>query len=71
MRAIEIYQKIPVRLVDVDLSEALELAAELNIYAYDAYLLRCAAKYRAPLLTLDRQLVQLAKRKGIGVLEDV
>jgi predicted nucleic acid-binding protein len=69
VQAIEIYQQIPLRFVDVELSEALGLAGELNIYAYDAYLLRCAAKYRAPLLTLDKQLVQLAKQKGIGVLE--
>lgn len=61
----EIYQQIPLRHVDVELSEALELATDLNSYANDAYLLHCAAKYRAPLLTLDKQLAQLAKQKGI------
>jgi len=69
LQATEIYQQIPLRFVDIGLPEALELATELNIYAYDAYLLRCAAKYRAPLLTLDTQLVKLAKQKGIAVLE--
>ncbi|MFZ1040793.1 MAG: type II toxin-antitoxin system VapC family toxin [Anaerolineales bacterium] len=68
-QAIEIYRQIPLRFVDVELSEALELAAELNIYAYDAYLLHCSAKYRAPLLTLDKQLARLAKQKGMSILE--
>ena len=69
LQAIEIYQDIPVRYVEVELTEAVELAAELNIYAYAAYLLRCAEKYRAPLLTLDEQLVRAARQKGISVLE--
>lgn len=69
LQAIEIYERIPLRFVEIELREALGLAAELNIYAYDAYLLRCATKYRAPLLTLDAQLVRLARQKGIAVLE--
>ena len=69
LQAIEIYQQIPLRFVDVGLPEALEVAAELNIYAYDAYVLCCASKYHASLLTLDTQLVKLAKQKGISVLE--
>jgi predicted nucleic acid-binding protein len=68
-QAIQIYQNIPVRFVEIELVQALELAAELNIYAYDAYLLRCAAKYHAPLLTLDEKLMKLARQKGFSVLE--
>jgi predicted nucleic acid-binding protein len=68
-QAIEIYLQIPVRFVEVELTDALQLAAELNIYAYDAYLLRCAAKYRTPLLTLDDQLARLARQKGVPILE--
>lgn len=69
LRAIEIYLQIPVRFVEVELTESLELADELGLYAYDAYLLRCAAKYRLPLLTLDARLIQAAKEKKIQVLE--
>ena len=69
LQAIEIYLQIPVRFVDVELAESLELANELGLYAYDAYLLRCAAKYRLPLLTLDARLIQAAKEKKIQVLE--
>ncbi len=69
LQAIEIYLQIPVRFVEVELTESLELADELGLYAYDAYLLRCAAKYRMPLLTLDARLIQAAKEKKIQVLE--
>ncbi len=69
IRAIQIYQQIPLRFVEIGLAEAVKLAAELNIYAYDAYLLRCTARYHAPLLTLDEKLMELAKQKGFSVLE--
>ena len=69
LQAIEIYLQIPVRFVEVELTESLELANELGLYAYDAYLLRCAAKYRLPLLTLDARLIQAAKEKKIQILE--
>ncbi|MFT3890436.1 MAG: type II toxin-antitoxin system VapC family toxin [Anaerolineales bacterium] len=69
LQAIEIYLQIPVRFVEVELTDSLELANEFGIYAYDAYLLRCAEKYRLPLLTLDSKLIQVAKEKKIQVLE--
>ena len=69
LQAIEIYLQIPVRFVEVELTDSLELANEFGIYAYDAYLLRCAEKYRLTLLTLDNRLVQVAKDKKIQVLE--
>lgn len=69
LQAIEIYLQIPVRFVEVELTELLELASELGLYAYDAYLLQCALKYRLPLLTLDNKLAQAAKEKRIQVLE--
>jgi len=69
LQAIEIYLQIPVRFVEVELTESLEIAQELGLYANDAYLLRCAAKYRVPLLTLDRRLAQAAREKKVQVLE--
>ena len=67
--AIEAYLQIPIRFVEVELVESLVLADELDLYAHDAYLLRCAEKYRSPLLSLDKNLVQSAKSKKIAVLE--
>ena len=69
LQAINMYLEIPVRFVEVELANSLELADALGIYAYDAYLLRCAEKYRLPLLTLDKRIVQAANEKGISVLE--
>ena len=42
LKAINIYKQIPIRFVGVELEESLQIAHQLNIYAYDAYLLRCA-----------------------------
>ena len=68
-QAIESYLEIPLRFVDAELVNSLQLASEMDIYAYDAYLLRCAEKYRFPLISLDKRLVQAAKAKGTPVLE--
>ncbi len=69
LQAIDLYLEIPVRFVEVELANSLQLSSELGIYAYDAYLLRCAEKFRMPLLTLDNRLAQAAKNKGIPILE--
>lgn len=67
--ALAIYKQIPVRFVEVELEEALQIANQLNIYAYDAYLLRCAQKQKAPLLSLDKTLLRLAKQLNLQVAE--
>ena len=69
LQAIEVYYRIPIRFVEVELEESLRLAAELNIYAYDAYLIRCAFKYGAPLLSLDQALLRVARSKGVDGIE--
>ena len=69
VQAIETYQKIPVRFVDVELVETIELADVLQIYAYDAYLVQCALKYKAPLLTLDQSLINSAKSVNVQTIE--
>ena len=69
LQAVDIYLGIPIRFVEVELAESLNLADELNLYAYDAYLVRCAEKYRLPLLTLDARLAEMAKSKKVQVME--
>jgi predicted nucleic acid-binding protein len=59
------FQQIPVRLVDVDVGEAVEVAEALGLYAYDAYVLEAARTQRVPLLSLDRQLQRAATAKDI------
>lgn len=68
LRALQAYQQIALRLVDVELAEALELSDQFGIYAYDAYVLRCALRLRVPLLTLDQGLAAAAKRAGVVVV---
>ena len=69
LAAIEIYQQIPIRFIEIELEESLRLAHELDIYAYDAYLLRGAVKYNLPILTLDQGLKEKAEQLGIRVIE--
>lgn len=66
--AINVYRQIPIRLVDVDLVDAVGLAAELKIYAYDAYVLQTARYAGCPLLTLDARQRELATQIGLDVL---
>ena len=63
------YAEIPLRLVEVDLVQALAIVEAHRIYAYDAYLLACAIRFASPLLTLDKALQKLAGSMGIKVLE--
>ena len=41
----------------------------LNIYAYDAYILDCAIRYKASLLTLDKKLQSAAQKIKIATME--
>jgi predicted nucleic acid-binding protein len=67
--ALSYYLSLPIRFVEIELEESLKIARKLNIYAYDAYLIRCAEKYRSPLLTLDQSLRFHAKYYGIETIE--
>lgn len=69
VQAIKAYQNITIRFVDVELEEAVRLASRLNIYAYDAYLIRCALKYKSPLLSLDQRLLNFARSVNTQIVE--
>jgi predicted nucleic acid-binding protein len=69
IQALQIYRHIPIRFVEVELDETLRIAHAQRIYAYDGYLTRCAEKYGAPLLSLDRGLRAAAHAHGVKVLE--
>lgn len=60
---------IAVRLVNVDIHQALKLAFDFNIYAYDAYFLQCAIALSLPILTLDKRMKQVAVKLNIDVME--
>lgn len=66
--AIEVYKQIPIRFTEVELEESLGIVSEYGIYAYDAYLVRCAIKYKSVLITLDRKLAQVAQKMNVAVV---
>ncbi len=71
LQSVAIYQAIPITLVDVELDDALRLAALLDADIDDATVIQCAIEHDLPLLTLDATLADLAKRAGAQVLEVV
>ncbi len=58
-----------VRLAAIDVRNALGIAVELGLYAYDAYVLETARAERLPLLTLDGGVVRAARHLGLKLVE--
>jgi predicted nucleic acid-binding protein len=69
-KAFSYYQDIPIKLLRIDISEALKIAWKYNIYAYDAYYLEAAKRLTLPLVTLDVNMRNQARDLGITVLEE-
>jgi predicted nucleic acid-binding protein len=69
LQAIAAYRQIPIRYVEVELEDTLAIAERYAMCAYDAYLIRCGLKFSAPLLSLDRGLLQVAEQAGIQTIE--
>ena len=68
-KALSIFESIPLRYVEPDFFNALKLSKKTNMYAYDAYFLDCAIRYKSPLLTLDRKLMVAAQNIHVETLE--
>ena len=68
-KGLAILQSIPLRYVEADFHNVLKLSKNAKMYAYDAYFLDCAIRYKAPLLTLDRKLKTAAQNINIETLE--
>jgi predicted nucleic acid-binding protein len=67
--ALRAYAEIPIQFHEVELAGALGLCDQYKLYAYDAYLIECALKARATLLTLDSGLAAAAVKAGARVQE--
>ncbi|MCF6264708.1 MAG: type II toxin-antitoxin system VapC family toxin [Xanthomonadales bacterium] len=63
------YQDIPIKFINVDILSTMDIVGKFKMYAYDAYLVKCAMKTDTPLLTLDKGLINMAQSLGIKVLE--
>ena len=69
VKMLEGYANIAIRLLEPPLRQAVQLCRELNVYAYDAYVIACAINQRAPILSLDRVLVERARILKLDILE--
>ena len=68
-KGLAIFGGMSLRFVETDFSNAIAIANQTNMYAYDAYFLDCAQRHSVPLLTLDRRLGAAAQNLGIKILE--
>ena len=61
LRAFDISQSIPVRLVPIRIHDAMRIAVKFGIYAYDAFYLQCCLETKLPLISLDNRVCDVAK----------
>ena len=62
------FKMIPIKLIDIDLEKALEIAWYYKIYAYDAFYLEAARRNKLPLLTFDNGLIIIGQKLGLDIL---
>ena len=68
-KGLVIFDSIPLRYSQTDFVNALKISKQTNTYAYDAYVLDCAIRHKAPLLTLDRKLKTAAQDLKVDTME--
>jgi predicted nucleic acid-binding protein len=68
--AYEKFTLIPLRIIKIDISKALEIACKYNIYAYDAYYLEAAYRLKLPLITFDEPMKNVGVNLNINFLEE-
>ena len=62
------FLRIPIRLIEPDISKAVKIAVQENQYAYDAYYIACAIDMGIPLYTLDNGMIDIAEKRGVKCL---
>ena len=68
-KGLSIFDTIPIRYFEIDLSNTLRLSRLINLYAYDVYFLDCAIRFKSTLLTLDKKLKTAAQSIKVETLE--
>jgi predicted nucleic acid-binding protein len=68
-KGLTIFEQVPIQFSNPDFSRSLAIAHRVRIYAYDAYVLDCAIRHKAPILTLDVRPLRTAKTLNIPILE--
>jgi len=67
--AYRLTELIPVNLHSVNISEALTISSRFKIYAYDAFFLQTAISLNGSILTIDKQMLRIAKELNIKNVE--
>lgn len=67
-KAVSLYERIPLRFVNIKLDLAIQLATTHKIYAYDAYFIACAMQMQRSLLSLDKSLLNIAQQCGVKII---
>jgi predicted nucleic acid-binding protein len=68
LAAFEMSQRIAVRLLAVRIYDALSIAIQFGIYAYDAFYIQCCLESELPLISLDNRMCEVAENLGIKVV---
>jgi len=68
LKAFDISQRIPVKLVSVRIRDALRIAIKHGIHAYDALYLQCCIETKLPLISLDNRMCEVARSFSIKVV---
>lgn len=68
LRAFDLSQRITVKLVSVNIHDAIKMALRFNIYAYDAYYLQCCIENKSSLISLDNRMCDIAENLEINVV---
>jgi predicted nucleic acid-binding protein len=68
LKAFDISQRIPVKLVPVTVRDALKIAVKHGIHAYDAFYLQCCRETKLPLVSLDKRMCEVARLLSIKVV---
>lgn len=68
-KGLSIFKSIPIRYIEPDFVKAVKISEQTCMYAYDAYFMECAIRYKAPLLTLDKKLKSTAQIINIETMD--
>ena len=68
LRAFNMSQRIAVRLLPVNIYDAMKMAMRFNIHAYDAFYLQCCLETKFPLISLDNRMCEIAEYLAIKVV---
>jgi predicted nucleic acid-binding protein len=68
INAYNYFKKIPIKTIEVNIENALEIAWDYKIYSYDACYLELARRLNIPLLTFDGIMIKVGKELGVNIL---